>query len=162
MLKRNKILGSIRVFKIVIFPFKDRLRELFKFWCLICRGNYTEDILVGLVNLAWGVEMVVNGIQRVKCGQIFDNNLKISPIRAIEISDGTTPDGELSFHTLFAKISPECLRGDLRTKTRRKMNKYQLFWDAKTQLSCPIVAILKIYKIYKGQCLYSSFLQETY
>ena len=59
--------------------------------------------------------MVVNGIQRVKFGQIFDNNLKISPIRAMEITDGTTVHGELSFYTLFAKISPACLRGELQT-----------------------------------------------
>ena len=37
--------------------------------------------------------MVVNGIERVKFGQIFDNNLQIRPIRAMEITDGTTRHG---------------------------------------------------------------------
>ena len=50
--------------------------------------------------------MVVNGIQNLKFGQIFDNNLKIRPIMGMEITDSTTPHGELSFHTLFVKISP--------------------------------------------------------
>ena len=46
-----------------------------------------------LANSAGGVVMIVNGNQRVKFGQIFDNNLEISPIRAMEITVGTTPHG---------------------------------------------------------------------
>ena len=34
---------------------------------------------------------------------IFGNNLKIGPVRAIKIRDGTTPHGDLSYDTLFAK-----------------------------------------------------------
>ena len=45
-------------------------------------------------------------IQRAKFFDIFGNNLKIRPVRPIKISDGTTPHGDLSYDTLFAKISP--------------------------------------------------------
>ena len=80
----------------------------------------------------------------------------------MEITDGTTPHGELSLHTNYLQ------RTLIRSvdKTRGKKNKKcQLFWDAMTQLNLPIVAILKIlqiYKIHKGQCLSSAFLLETY
>ena len=82
----------------------------------------------------------------------------------MEITDGTTPHGELSFHTLFANISPAASE-EIYRQNSGKNKKYQLFWDVKTQLSRPVVAILKILQIYKidtGQCLGSAFLQETY
>ena len=82
----------------------------------------------------------------------------------MEITYGTTPHRELSFHTLFAKISPAASE-EIYGQNSRKNKKYQLFWDAKTQLSRPIVTVLKIlqiYKIHKGQCLCSAFLLETH
>ena len=63
-----------------------------------------------------------------------------------------------NFHFTPYKISPAASEEIYGQKSGKK---YQLFWDGKTQLSRPIVAILKIlqiYKIHKGQCLCSAFL----
>ena len=48
--------------------------------------------------------MVVNGIQRAKMGHTFANNFKIRLLRPMEITDDTTPHGDVPFHTLFAKL----------------------------------------------------------
>ena len=48
-------------------------------------------------------------IQRANFFHIFGNNLKIRAVRPIKISDGTTPHGDLSYDTLFAKIRPAVL-----------------------------------------------------
>ena len=48
--------------------------------------------------------MVLNRNQRAKFGDIFAKYLKIRLIRPTEITDCSTPHGDLSFDTLFVKI----------------------------------------------------------
>ena len=53
--------------------------------------------------------MLLNRNPKGKFFHIFANNLKIRPVRQIKIRDGTTPHGDLSYDTLFAKIHPAVL-----------------------------------------------------
>ena len=48
--------------------------------------------------------MVRNRNPKSKFFHIFGDNLKIRPVRTIKISGRTTPHGDLSCDTLFAKI----------------------------------------------------------
>ena len=50
--------------------------------------------------------MVCNKNPEAKFCSHFGNNIKIRPVRPMEIKDGTTPRGDLSYDTFFAKIRP--------------------------------------------------------
>ena len=50
--------------------------------------------------------MVLNRNPKGKFFHIFGNNLQIRPDKGIKIRDGTTPHGNLSYDTFFAKIRP--------------------------------------------------------
>ena len=70
--------------------------------------------------------MVLNRNPKGNFFHIFGNNLKIRPVRPIKISDGTTPHGDLSYDTLFAKIRPAVSGGDLRTKLGGRKRKRKI------------------------------------
>ena len=85
--------------------------------------NCRNGAFVGSANLTW---------QRwgwfwLVFFHIFGNNLKIRPVRAIKISDGTTPHGDLSYDIwhLICKNPPSGL-GDLRTKLVRRKRKKKI------------------------------------